>query len=36
MDVIKAMYAGVTTAVKLKNSVSKELDVRVGVHQGSE
>jgi hypothetical protein len=32
---IKAMYEGVTTAVKLKSGESKEFEVQVGVHQGS-
>jgi hypothetical protein len=35
VTVIKAMYAGASTAVKLKNGESKPIDVRVGVHQGS-
>src|SRR5450432_1869136 len=29
------MYEGATTAVKLKNGVSQEFEVKVGVHQGS-
>ena len=33
--VIRAMYEGVTTAVKLKGGVSDEFEVKVGVHQGS-
>jgi len=35
INVIKAMYVGATTAVKLKNGTSQEFDVKVGVHQGS-
>jgi len=35
VGVIKSTYAGVTNALKLKNGVSKEFDVRVGEHQGS-
>ena len=33
--VIKSMYDGSTTAVKLKNGVSERFEVKVGVHQGS-
>ena len=32
---IKSMYDGSTTAVKLKNSVSERFEVKVGVRQGS-
>ena len=32
---IKSMYDGSTTAVKLKNGVSERFEVKVGVHQGS-
>ena len=32
---IQAMYDGATTAVKLRDGVSKEIGVKVGVHQGS-
>jgi len=35
VSVVNSMYAGVTTAVKLKNGFCKEFDLRVGVHQGS-
>ena len=35
IDVIKAMYAGATTAVKLPSGISEEFEVKVGVHQGS-
>ena len=35
VNVIKVMYDGATTAVKLKGSESKEFAVKVGVHQGS-
>jgi hypothetical protein len=35
VNVIKAMYEGATTAVKYKSGVSKEFEVKVGVHQGS-
>ena len=33
--IIKSMYDGVTTAVKVKDKVSEEFQVKVGVHQGS-
>ena len=35
VNVIKAMYEGATTAVKLKDGESEEFEVKVGVHQGS-
>jgi hypothetical protein len=35
VNVIKAMYAGATTAVKLPSGISQEFEVKVGVHQGS-
>lgn len=35
IDVIKAMYLGTTTAVKTKDGLSDEFEVKVGVHQGS-
>ncbi len=35
VSVIKSMYDGATTAVKLKGGESKEFEVQVGVHQGS-
>jgi hypothetical protein len=35
VNVIRSMYAGATTAVKLRSGESKEFEVRVGVHQGS-
>jgi hypothetical protein len=35
INVIKAMYEGATTAVKLRDGESKEFEVKVGVHQGS-
>jgi Reverse transcriptase (RNA-dependent DNA polymerase) len=35
VNVIKSMYAGVTTTVNLKNGTSHEFGVKVGVHQGS-
>jgi Reverse transcriptase (RNA-dependent DNA polymerase) len=35
VNIIKAMYSGATTAVKLKNCTSQEFGVKVGVHQGS-
>jgi hypothetical protein len=35
IDVIKAMYVGATTAVKLPCGVSEQFEVKVGVHQGS-
>jgi len=34
--VIMSMYEGATTAVKSKDGESKEFDVKVGVHQGSD
>jgi len=33
--IIKSMYDGATTAVKVKDKVSEEFQVKVGVHQGS-
>ena len=33
--VVKSMYVGSTTAVKLRNGVSERFEVKVGVHQGS-
>ena len=35
VNVIKAMYAGNTTAVLMKGQVSAEFEVKVSVHQGS-
>ena len=35
VNIIKIMYEGVTTAVKFRDGESKELEVKVGVHQGS-
>ena len=35
VQVIKAMYENVTTAVKVKGKASDEFEVKVGVHQGS-
>jgi len=35
VQVIQAMYAGATTAVKINNGESTEFEVKVGVHQGS-
>ena len=35
ISVIKSMYDGATTAVKIGASESKKFPVRVGVHQGS-
>ena len=35
INVIRSMYEGVTTAVKLRNCESQEFGVKVGVHQGS-
>jgi len=35
VNVIRAMYEGATTAVKLRSGESTEFEVRVGVHQGS-
>jgi hypothetical protein len=35
VKVIKSMYEGATTAVKVKGGESKEFEVKVGVHQGS-
>ena len=35
INVVKAMYDGSTTAVKLQGGESKEFEVQVGVHQGS-
>ena len=35
VNVIRAMYRGVTTAIKLTEGESKEFEVKVGVHQGS-
>src|SRR5206468_2058118 len=32
--VIMSMYESVTTAVKVKDKLSKEFEVKVGVHQG--
>jgi len=32
VDVIKSMYAGATIAVKMINDVSKEFEVKGGVH----
>jgi len=33
--VIKSMYDGSTTVIKLKNGVSERFEVKVSVHQGS-
>jgi hypothetical protein len=35
VSVIKSMYASAVTAVRSENGVSRELEVKVGVHQGS-
>jgi hypothetical protein len=35
VTVIRAMYEGVTTAVRMKNGESGSFEVKVGVHQGS-
>ena len=35
IEVIKAMYAGACTSVKLPDCESQEFEVKVGVHQGS-
>ena len=35
VTVIRAMYEGVTTAVKMKDGKSDGFEVKVGVHQGS-
>jgi len=35
VDVIKAMYVGATTAVRVNDKESAEFEVKVGVHQGS-
>ena len=35
VNVIKSMYAGATTMVKLRSGESKPFEVKVGVHQGS-
>jgi len=35
INVIRAMYTGTTTAVRVKGGVSEEFEVKVGVHQGS-
>ena len=35
VTVIRAMYEGVTTAVKMKDGESDGFEVKVGVHQGS-
>jgi len=35
VNVIKAMYEGASTAVKLRNGKSEAFEVKVGVHQGS-
>jgi Reverse transcriptase (RNA-dependent DNA polymerase) len=35
VNVIKTMYSGATTAVKLKNGISQVFGVKVGVHKGS-
>jgi len=35
VQVIQAMYAGATTAVKINNGEIAEFEVKVGVHQGS-
>jgi hypothetical protein len=35
VNVIKAMYEGASTAVKLRNGESEAFEVKVGVHQGS-
>src|SRR5260221_5452632 len=35
VNIIKVMYEGSTTAIKLKDGESKEFEVKVGVHQGS-
>jgi len=34
VHVIKSMYDGSATTVKLKNGVSERVEVKVGVHQG--
>ena len=36
ISVIKSMYVGTTTAVKIGRRESGEFPVRVGVHQGSD
>src|SRR5260221_1447930 len=35
VNIIKVMYEGSTTAIKLNDGESKEFEVKVGVHQGS-
>lgn len=35
VNIIKAMYDGATTSIKLSSGVSQEFEVKVGVHQGS-
>ena len=35
VTVIRAMYEGATTAVKMKDEESDGFEVKVGVHQGS-
>src|SRR5664279_2582017 len=35
VTIIKVMYTGVTTAVRMKNGESTGFEVKVGVHQGS-
>src|SRR5664279_2965056 len=35
VNVIRAMYEGVTTAVKMKDGESDGFEVKVGLHQGS-
>ena len=35
VKVIKSMYDGAKTSVKLKEGESEEFEVKVGVHQGS-
>ena len=35
VNIIKVMYVGSTTAIKLKDGESKDFEVKVGVHQGS-
>ena len=35
IKVIQSMYAGVTTAVRMQGEESKEVEVKVGVLQGS-
>jgi Reverse transcriptase (RNA-dependent DNA polymerase) len=35
VNVVKSMYSGATTTVKMKNETSHEFGVKMGVHQGS-